>query len=623
MKIKHLTIISTIFIILSLAISIAAGFTLVQLPELAEKTVKSYKFARGIKIFCDFIPPIVGTAFLLGFSFDFGKNYQGSLSRFSPAMFVRFKTVLVTGLIFSLLLTLFSEVVFPLVNRKIKKYEEMPKLQKEYKNFAANLYSNGRFELSREFAKMALEIDPMDSEAVKLMDEAEIAAKQMELTHVNPANLDMEKILSTTPENQPEMQKDFSQNKFSEPYKAFLLAKECFRNEDWFGAHFYAQEALSISNTKDVNYTNFKQLAAEAWNKMSDARFSGTTEEQKIFAKKYEGYVALAEHDNLHAYYVFKTLSETSKKLSLDPDVVRYLAVAEDRLEKQYFFTDETLNLQNFEDSNNVYFKIEHSDKTTDIYFIKGITSTGNKANLIQYLRGLCVFSLDRDGNYIAGSYTAYAKMKEISTNYFDSATKKVLEIDEKIYTVPYIILNSVDKFKEGTVNSSQLKKGSSQFTQHGYIILPIKYEDFNILKEASAGIDAMSLSSLFQFIKIAENYGYSTEVCIQSVLNRLFYPYFLLLCAIALGIGAWHGRLPPNSIFKFKWIIIFPIFLVIDYGLYRFLMVFFKLMNYSILGIAGVSYALLACGIFYTAIFTIISITFVSCRNSMTMEVK
>ena len=195
MKIKHLTIISTIFIILSLAISIAAGFTLVQLPELAEKTVKSYKFARGIKIFCDFIPPIVGTAFLLGFSFDFGKNYQGSLSRFSPAMFVRFKTVLVTGLIFSLLLTLFSEVVFPLVNRKIKKYEEMPKLQKEYKNFAANLYSNGRFELSREFAKMALEIDPMDSEAVKLMDEAEIAAKQMELTHVNPANLDMEKML--------------------------------------------------------------------------------------------------------------------------------------------------------------------------------------------------------------------------------------------------------------------------------------------------------------------------------------------------------------------------------------------------------------------------------------------
>ncbi len=623
MKTKHVAIISMTFLILSFSASLILGFTAVPLPELIERTVRPYKFASGLKIFCDFLPAVVATAIFLGFSFDFGKNYQGSLTRFSQGMFIRYKSVLLVGIAFTLILTVFSELVLPTVNRKTQSYEEMPKLQKEYKNFASNLYENGRYELAREFAKMAAEINPKDVEASTLMDRAEIASKQMENSRVNPANLDMTAILPSSINTEVRKTSAPSYSESSEQYKLLLTAQECIHKEDWFGAHYYAQEALSITNAKDVNYSLLKQIAAEAWNKISDARFAGTTEEQKIFAKKYEGYSALYEQDNLHAYYVFKSLSASNKKLALDPDVIRYLAVAQDRLEKQYFFTDETLNLQNFEDTSNVYFKIQHYDKSTDIYFIKGITSTGNKTNLTQYLRGLCIFNLDAQGNYVSGSYTAYAKLKEISTSYFDEATKKALEIDEKTYTVPYVILNSVDRLKEGVVNSPVIKKGGARFPEGGYIILPIKYDDFNFLKEASTGIDAMSITSLFQFVKIAEKYGYSKEVYIQSILNRLLYPFMLLICTIALGIGAWHGRLPPNSIFKFKWIVIFPIFLVVDYGLYRFFMIFFKLVNFSILALAGSNYAILAATGFYALVFAMVSVLFVACKNSMTQPTR
>ena len=624
-KFKHLIIISLTFLVLTFILSIVLGFTTVQIPELIEKNINSYKFACGIRIFCDLLPAIIGTSFVLGWAFDFGDNYEGSLSRFSTAMFSRYKLVLCSAIIITFLLTCFSEFVQPANRTKMKNFEEMPKLQKEYKNFAKRLYDSGRYELSLEFAERALKINPKDKEASQLFDMADIAAKQIDFNKANSSSLDMTSILPSKIETETSLIDTTASTtaknakKISEPYKLLLTAKQCLVDEDWFGAHFYAQQAISITTPRDVNYNQFKQIAAEAWNKLSQAKFMGTSEEQLIFSKKFEGYSALTENDNLHAYYVFKTLSNTSKTLSLDPDVQRYLAVSEERLEKQFFFTDETLNLQSFENAHNVYFRLNHPDNSYDLYFIKGITSTGKKNNLIQYLRGLSIFCIDKDGNYVSGSYTPYAKLKEISTGYFNDSAKKSLEIDEKTQTVPYIILNSVDRNREGIINSAMLFEGETQFSQKGYIIFPFKYEDFNLIKEASAGIETMNLITLFKFAPIAEKYGYASEIYTQSILNRLLYPIFILICLMALGIGAWHGRLPPNSTFKFKWIIVFPIFTAVDYIVYKFVMFFFQLINYSLLGIARPQNALLTASGFYILIFIIISVLFTGCKNSMT----
>ena len=620
-KIKHLIIISLTFLVLAFALCIILGFTTKNIPELLSRNIKSYKFAYGIKLFCDFLPAVIGTSFVLGWAFDFGENYEGSLSRFSTAMFSRYKMLLISALIVTLILTFFSELILPLTQTRMKNFEEMPKLQKEYKNFATRLYNNGRYELSLEFAKRALEMNPNDEEAASLTDKAEIATKEIDFSRVNPNSLDMTTILPSKIEIETTKIEKTSkiQNNYSEPYKLLLTAKKCLENEDWFGAHFYSQEALSITNAKDVNYNQFKQIAAEAWNKLSEAKFEGTTEDQIIFSKKLEGYSALTEGDNLHAYYIFKTLSNTNKKLFLDPDIQRYLEVSEERLEKQYFFTDETLNLQSFENAQNIYFKITHKDHSYDLYFINGITSTGKKSNLIQYLRGLTIFSIDKDGNYISGSYTPYAKLQEISTGIFNESTRKALEIDEKTATVPYVILNSVDRNHEGIINSAHHFKGEQQFTKAGYIILPFKYEDFNLLKEASNGIETMNIISLFHFVPIAQKYGYSREIYTQSIINRILYPIFILICLIGLGIGAWHGRLPPNSNFKFKWIIVFPIFTGVEFIIYKFVMFFFKLINYSLQGLSRPQYALFTASGFYILIFIIVSILFVGCKNSMT----
>ena len=73
-----------------------------------------------------------------------------------------------------------------------------------------------------------------------------------------------------------------------------------------------------------------------------------------------------------------------------------------EKLEEEYFFIDETFNLQGFETVNNVHFSIRNNDGTTSVYFIKGVTPVADSASLVQYLRGLSIFVIDYDGKILA-----------------------------------------------------------------------------------------------------------------------------------------------------------------------------------------------------------------------------
>ena len=70
------------------------------------------------------------------------------------------------------------EVALPGINGLMNRYSQVPSLHKEYLNFAEGLYSQGRYSLSYEFAKMAYEIDSSDGECAELLDKAEVACRQ-------------------------------------------------------------------------------------------------------------------------------------------------------------------------------------------------------------------------------------------------------------------------------------------------------------------------------------------------------------------------------------------------------------------------------------------------------------
>ena len=173
---------------------------------------------------------------------------------------------------------------------------------------------------------------------------------------------------------------------------------------------------------------------------------------------------------------MFNTLSVTSKALSLDSDVVRYLRISEQALDNQCFYYDETFNLQGYETANNVYFKIKNKiNGTTSVYFIRGVASKGSAANMIQYLRGLTVVTLSPKDVYLSGIYVPYAKMKNIETTYIDDEILDTFGLSKKDKNIPMILLNSIDRNLEGINYGPITIGGIERAHDRGYLILPIR----------------------------------------------------------------------------------------------------------------------------------------------------
>ena len=539
---KRTYIITIVFTVFSFLLCLCYGFFFAAIPKVVSLSENSYRFFFGLKTFIHILPAILGTGLLVGWSVGFGANQSGSKVRFSNAMFGRYKKVLILSLVSVFILTISTEVFEPALNKKLNYYQDRLELMGEYKRVAAKLFAQGDAELAFEYAKLANEIDPTNEDVQKLMIASELAANKTQDVPKVSVSKKIKKIEKFQNRILPE-----------EPYSVFKLlitAQQCLDKEDWFGAHYYAQMAIDASSPKDINVPALKDISAVAWNHISQAQAEKITEEQKIYAKKVEGYSALISGDFLKAYYIFRTLSLKSKALSVDPDVVRYLNFANEKLEEEYFFIDETFNLQGFETVNNVHFSIRNNDGTTSVYFIKGVTPVAESASLVQYLRGLSIFVIDYDGKYKLGKYVPYAKMSSLSTDFFDAESKKLIGINDSIKEIPYIMVNSVDRNKEGVIHKPIRKGGYGRYFEENFVLLPISYEDFDLVKQASADLDSMNIISLFKFMNKATFFGYSQEVVCQTLLDRILYPLFVLVLLIFIAYTAWNGRLLEGKLF-------------------------------------------------------------------------
>ena len=602
---KRTYIITIVFTVFSFLLCLCYGFFFAAIPKVVSLSENSYRFFFGLKTFIHILPAILGTGLLVGWSVGFGANQSGSKVRFSNAMLGRYKKVLILSLVSVFILTISTEVFEPALNKKLNYYKDRLELMGEYKRVAAKLFAQGDAELAFEYAKLANEIDPTNEDVQKLMIASELAANKTQDVPKVSVSKKIKKIEKFQNRILPE-----------EPYSVFKLlitAQQCLDKEDWFGAHYYAQMAIDASSPKDINVPALKDISAVAWNHISQAQAEKITEEQKIYAKKVEGYSALISGDFLKAYYIFRTLSLKSKALSVDPDVVRYLNFANEKLEEEYFFIDETFNLQGFETVNNVHFSIRNNDGTTSVYFIKGVTPVAESASLVQYLRGLSIFVIDYDGKYKLGKYVPYAKMSSLSTDFFDAESKKLIGINDSIKEIPYIMVNSVDRNKEGVIHKPIRKGGYGRYFEENFVLLPIPYEDFDLVKQASADLDSMNIISLFKFMNKATFFGYSQEVVCQTLLDRILYPLFVLVLLVFIAYTAWNGRLLEDKLFKFKWVLVFPIFACSFHIIYNILFVLFRFVNYGFLSLVGIDFALVVGIIFYILLLFIISLLFLS----------
>lgn len=572
---------------------IVLGFLSFEEPDWVLTNPFLYKIQSGLLLFFKFLPAVFIAGILIGFSWAFGKQKNNPTYRFSDVFVIYLKNVLITSLICTALCFFASEVGTPLISYSRSRMEENSKDIEEYislakKNLATRNYGSALF-----YANYVLDLLPNSQEAIDLLrniEESQFLQKKNNISET-------EDILPTL------ITEKTSSMSITE---LMQKAQECFSQKDYFNAHYYASLVLEISKSNYANRDYAKRLASESWNNLLHIDAFEDDLSKQVFQRKKDGYIALTSGDYSKAYYIFQDLLE---KYPLDYDIKIFYEASKELLSTRYFFIDETLDKQQFERFRNVFFTVPRVDGGRDIISIKGITSLDSAGGKIQYLRGFSVVSYDKNNEWIKSFSVPYAKMCSMPLENMGQELIDYIGEFSNTGFVPYVYLKSVDRKYEDIfiIPRTESKEGIETVISTSYV-MPIPFEDFAMICDVSHGPETMSLASLYRFSKVASNYGYSSEIYSQTLINRFTYPLVLLICFLIASIIAWDSRILSNESFKFSWLLLFPIIIFLAYTFiqcFRFVM---SLVFYAIL----VFVAFVGNGAVFISLFILLFVLFI-----------
>lgn len=607
---KNIIVLSFI-LIFSLIVCLIIGFVLNVPFEVSKNSVFLYKILTGLELFVKYLPVFIIASFILTFSVHFGQHCEGSIVRFSQAMVERFKKIMIFSLMLTFIITMSNEVFGTLINRKKQSIIESQKILNEYLKVGNNLFNNGFYERAKRYGNVALTLQPNSKEAVDLIDRAEVEIQRNENSNLRF------KIYESVEDAEKVDKVVINPEQINEVYSYYLKAKDAYDKKEWFNAHFFAETGISLATPKDPNLEDLKKISNSAWNNLSEYHNLEKNEEQQIFDKKYEGYLALVQKDDLKAYYLFKQLYMSSRQMQSDPDVKFYLEIAENRVNEKSFFIDETFELESFENANDIYFACNYKDGTKDLVYFKGMTCVQETGNSVQYLRDLTIITIDNEGNFYRKMNVPYAKVLPVSVKNIPPSVKQLMGIEDDVESIPYLMLKSIERERENSeVFPVYTYSDGSVGNKPEYLLLSMPYEHFLMLENFKNDVTSIPLPQLFRLARISEQYGFSEQMFTQSCIDRIFYPIWMLILFLLISTFAWNNRMGNGQYFKLTWVFAFPEFLVISYVFYKLSMFIFKLINFTLLGVFGFLNACISALIFYLVMMILAGVKFLACKT-------
>ncbi|MEE3410796.1 MAG: hypothetical protein VZQ47_09095 [Treponema sp.] len=593
-----------------------AGLFLLPPEIVSEGSQFAYKSANSLSLLFDALPSILLTGFLLACSLAFAEYGERAQGRFSPEIALLLKKIMAAALVTTFIASIGTLVLLPFENSKKKFMREIPGLMTDYMRLSEQYRLQKNPEAAIQYIRKALALDPNNKELKERERQVEAELKEQEGKRREERN----KSFAET--NLNDNQKTFQG--FDEKEMTVLQmiekARELFASKDFFGAHYLSVEAERLCGPNDPNIFEAKDMANQAWNRLQSAQKEELTAGNLFFRKKWEGYKALNSGNFEEAYYIFNDLAMEDERKARDPDVARYLKISRDRLLEQFFFIDETYDASRFESSKNVYFSIRHPNGGYDIILIRGVTEVGGSGGMVRYLRGLELFSFDEYGQFKYSVSTPYAKMKALDVKTLGLYESQRLGLTSAIKSIPYIMMRSVSRNSREQKNEPVYEYNGTQeyasILSKNQLYLPIPYEDISLILLSAAGKGNLNPFSLNRLARKAPNYGYSSEVFSVESLNRIFYPFMLLIIFIFAASVAWNYRLSAGAIFKFKWIFILPVLNLVFYFLERLIEYLIKVLNLVFIAMAGTELALLAGICVYVALLIAVSVVFLARKN-------
>ena len=274
---KKLLGLLSIFLGLALVICLCASIFSKVPVDVPDSSRFLFKLLTGFEYYIKYLPPIMMTGFVVSCSVYFGQNAVGSSSRFSAAMFARFRHVMIAVIIIAFLLTLATEVFGVLIGRHKDRIINRPKLVNDYIKVGRTLYDNGYYDRAMRYADGALKLDPKSKDAAELMDAADVAANR-----IRESNIRIK--LYESVENAEKVDRvKIDPSQIAEVYQYYLKSKEAFEKKEWFNAHYYAEVGIGLASPKDPNLEGLKKLATTSWNNLTEYHNMEKNEDQMIF----------------------------------------------------------------------------------------------------------------------------------------------------------------------------------------------------------------------------------------------------------------------------------------------------------------------------------------------------
>ena len=576
---KHVIAVILIYLLFSfVGIGLFVFFTS-PVPEEFAFYATEYKIYEALLVFLKFLPSLLLSAFLVGLSWSFGRSDSEKVERFSTIRVAFFKNVIALSFTCIALSMFASEIFIPLLQNKQENMENKEKNFEAYLLLAAESAYADDFIYAKYYIDNALALKPNAVEALDLKDTIDIFYSGMK-----------QKIRDREMQEQVSSSISVKDYGYTSP-QLMERAREAFLKKDFFNAHYYASLLLEMTEKKDGNRQEAQQLAADAWNKLQDNPTGLDGEQVLAYETKRKGYVAFINQEFEKAYYIFSDLKTAYPS---DLDIDRYFLLSKEKMDGKYFFSNEVEDLINFEQYKNVYFSIKKPEGGFFLLYWKGGTAKEKAGNLIQYMRELNVFSYDENKELEFSFSVPYAKLVafplEQTAQAFQADMHNRFKMKkESSQFVPLIYLVSTDSEKDGLYLgpsfSYEREVGSNHYNS---LLLAMPFDDFLQICKASLGVKVMPLTVLASFAKKADSYGFSKEVYFQTFMDRMSYPFVLLIVLILLAGISWNYKLGTETHFKFVWLITLPLFTFILYFVLETILYLLNLFSFVIIGIFG-----------------------------------
>lgn len=607
MKITHHVLrVLIVYIFIALIGSLLVGIFFGGTDDFVGGNSFLYKITSGLLIFANILPAVLISGILVGYSWAFGRYSNENPGRFSSLLLSYIKSVFIVGLICTLLCLSSTEILKTYILRKQADIRQREEDYTEYVSLAKKYNSEENYSAAKFYAEYALKLKKGDEKLQVLYDQINV-------------NDSLEKVTPIITKQAEEPKKIVIKPEYDDIPGLMQRAEQALTNKHYFDAHFYATLVVDSTEDKDVNKIKARGLAAEAWNKLEQTDYNIEDVPQRVFAEKKRGYKALMQGENAKAYYIYRRLYET---YPTDVDIEKYFEIAKEKIEEQFFYIDETVDLQPFEQYHNVYFAHNRVDGGKDVVYIKGITVMDKAGDMLLYLRGFNVFSYDETEKLQRSFTVPYAKVSAVPATDFGKTFIDKFNITEKD-CLPYVMLESIDRDNEGvkiepkyTYSEEDLLAGiDKNIQEQSFMVFAMPYNDFILVCKASLGAEKMPLGSLFLFLDKAKDFGYAFEIYAQHFIQRTCFPLVLMILMLFAAILGWNYRIQFEAVFKFKWLFSVPIFTIVAYLILNFIQYLQSLLNYALLGVMGFAAFPVILAV-YAVLLIVVSVMFVALRG-------